>query len=94
MHADEYAYSASKLRQKQSLTNASACQYGDGACVLYRQNSTDMHTGRLRVGRAEARLKRGPLMTSSYSANCDRPFDQAKEGDLQATQGYVPETTA
>ena len=32
----------------------------------------------LRLGGPEARLKRGaPLMTSSYSANRDKHFDQA-----------------
>jgi len=35
-------------------------------------------SGGFKVGGPEARLKRGgPLMTSSYSANRDRHFDQA-----------------
>jgi len=47
-------------------------------------------SGELRIGWSEARLKKGPLMTSSYSANRDkviRPFDQAWERYMRATQG-------
>jgi len=44
---------------------------GHGLCV---NPSLSVVSGGFRVGGPEARLKRGPPMTSSYSANRDKHF--------------------
>jgi len=51
----------------------------------------------LGLGEPEARLKKGPQMTSLYSANRDTTFRSSLGrgySTVQLNQGYVPETTA
>ena len=49
-------------------------------------------SGGFKVGGARGKTKKGaPLMTSSFSANRDKNFDQVQD---TTTEGYAPETTA
>jgi len=41
------------------------------------RSQSDDGSGGFKVGGPEARLKRAPLMTSSFSVNRDKHFDQA-----------------
>jgi len=52
-------------------------------------------SGGLRVGEDRGKAEKGAIWWRHHTQpTVIRPLDQALEGDMRATQGYVPETTA